>query len=511
MTDDSVSAGELVPGYYPDPTGIFELRFYDPANGWSERCIHKERKIDDPLEGASILPPPTDSPTEDRQKVVKPSAERVSSSSGSTSPREESVGSGVRDPIDSHPSSSWREAPESPVVVKNEAPDGGPIARVIGTTWVRWNGASWIDLSTGEDVPAPPEFGQQQHPVAAVVSTPDDKTTRPTHSRESKIGEDPGSRSHNPTGRTGLVTVIGGIALLVSVVLPWVSGPLGINFSLVSAATETGKWSAVAEMVAAGAVVVVAGLLSSRTGIWHIVACVAAICGEWIIVSAIGGASSTGSVLVSAGVGSYVGAAGVLLVLVAAIAAIFNGKLVLVTTVLVTGLCIASLAVAYFAFNNGRENVAASVGQSNADIRPKASGGSSDGDTFQMGKDVAEYPDGLAMSVSAPAAFTPNDYAFGVKKGARNFSTTLKLTNGGTSNFSAFGAAPTTTAGEVPCEGIFDSGSGMNGAPTSMVLPQKSLTWKVAFSCEAKAGADLTLQVSPGFTQSPSVFVGKLP
>lgn len=167
MTEDSVAPqvgagsaqGGSEPGYYPDPMGYFQLRFYDPIHGWSAPCIHNGRRIQDPLEDVSKPPPPTTSPvatdhesTETRGEPAKLSDDRVA---------------------DFAPPPDLFWMPVNSETTGNDTPDGGPTMRVVGQTWIRWTGDSWTDYSTGEQVPDPLAHGSVQVP-----QNPEDKRRR---------------------------------------------------------------------------------------------------------------------------------------------------------------------------------------------------------------------------------------------------------------------------------------------------------------------------------------------
>lgn len=150
MNDDSVApqvgagsvTGPAEPGYYPDPMGYFQFRFYDPIHGWSAPCIHNGRRIQDPLEDVSKPPPPTTSPLAVNHELTETWEEPAMLSDNRVA--------------DATPAPDLYWLPVTSETTGNATPDGGPTMRVVGQTWIRWDGDSWTDYSTGEQAPDPP-------------------------------------------------------------------------------------------------------------------------------------------------------------------------------------------------------------------------------------------------------------------------------------------------------------------------------------------------------------------
>lgn len=114
------------------------------------------------------------------------------------------------------------------------------------------------------------------------------------------------------------------------------------------------------------------------------------------------------------------------------------------------------------------------------------------------------YEDGVTITVSAPAAYTPTEYAAGADQ-ANNVTFTFTITNGSKENLDAF-TYPQITSGGVEASMIFDNNDAVSGsAPSSTVLPGQSLTWTSAYSV-----ADLNklqVEVSPAsFAYDDAIF-----
>ncbi|MCX4823640.1 DUF4352 domain-containing protein [Streptomyces sp. NBC_01142] len=123
--------------------------------------------------------------------------------------------------------------------------------------------------------------------------------------------------------------------------------------------------------------------------------------------------------------------------------------------------------------------------------------------------DSAAYDDKLKVTVSAPKAYTPDEYAAGHTKGNKAYQVTVVVQNDGKEKFDATLLSADARAGEdgVPAEQIFDGkvGSGFTGT----ILPGKKSTVQLAFDAPADART-LTVEVSPGFAYDASVWELKL-
>ncbi|MHA7132433.1 DUF4190 domain-containing protein [Oerskovia turbata] len=110
--------------------------------------------------------------------------------------------------------------------------------------------------------------------------------------------------------------------------------------------------------------------------------------------------------------------------------------------------------------------------------------------------DVAAFEDGLEVGASAPAPFTPAEWASGGDGFTQFVRIDVTLTNG---TAEAFDPTLTyVTLSSVGAEGsqVFDPGNGIVGSPTTSLLPGQSVTFPVVFGVNDPA--DLTLEVGPG-------------
>jgi len=115
------------------------------------------------------------------------------------------------------------------------------------------------------------------------------------------------------------------------------------------------------------------------------------------------------------------------------------------------------------------------------------------GDTFT-------YDDGMAVTVSAPEAYTPGEYSSGADQAATVvFSVTIE--NGTDANFAPM-PYETATSGGVEASKVFDSD--IENSPTTVVPAGQTITYRVVFSV---ADADqIVFQMSPSFDYDDVVF-----
>lgn len=119
--------------------------------------------------------------------------------------------------------------------------------------------------------------------------------------------------------------------------------------------------------------------------------------------------------------------------------------------------------------------------------------------------DIATYKDGISISVSAPAAFTPGLGA-AATAGVPAVVFTVVITNGSKQQFTPESYLLMNSAGQK-ADSIVDVGNtlGSIGDPSvAVLLPGQTVTWLAGFN--VKDPTDLTLQAQPGYDYSPSIF-----
>ncbi|WP_426518997.1 hypothetical protein ACPPVQ_04345 [Diaminobutyricibacter sp. McL0618] len=106
------------------------------------------------------------------------------------------------------------------------------------------------------------------------------------------------------------------------------------------------------------------------------------------------------------------------------------------------------------------------------------------------------YKDGVAITVSAPEAYTPPSYDVGATHPPYVIFT-LTITNGSSENLSPLASPQVSSAGGFATQILHagDAGGPVAYAPTDVILPGGSVTWQEAFA--VNDASQLTLQVSP--------------
>jgi hypothetical protein len=108
--------------------------------------------------------------------------------------------------------------------------------------------------------------------------------------------------------------------------------------------------------------------------------------------------------------------------------------------------------------------------------------------------ETVTYDDGLAVTVSAPEAFTPGEYAAGADQAAAVVFT-ITITNGTDANFDPTLAYPSVASSGVEGSSVYDSDASLD-QPSTAVPAGQSVSWRAAFSVADPA--QLILEISPG-------------
>ena len=118
--------------------------------------------------------------------------------------------------------------------------------------------------------------------------------------------------------------------------------------------------------------------------------------------------------------------------------------------------------------------------------------------------EVYKYDDGVTVSVSAPAPFTPGQYAAGATQ-AQNIALTFTIVNGSSKNLDPLVSPSVSSAGTEAAE-ITDIGNDAVAAfaPTTVILPNGTATWTEAFSVADQT--KLVVELSPSFAYKNAIF-----
>ncbi len=115
------------------------------------------------------------------------------------------------------------------------------------------------------------------------------------------------------------------------------------------------------------------------------------------------------------------------------------------------------------------------------------------------------YPweDGLSVSVSAGASFTPSEYASSDKAPAYlMFVITITNNTGATFDPSMFYA--TAQSADAEADEVYDTDSGLKGSPSTKLLNGRTSTFNVGFG--VKDPKDVVMEVQPGFEYESVIF-----
>lgn len=116
------------------------------------------------------------------------------------------------------------------------------------------------------------------------------------------------------------------------------------------------------------------------------------------------------------------------------------------------------------------------------------------------------YADGLAVTVSEPAAYDPSRYAAGTTN-PHAYSVTIRVTNNTGAAFDPVLLHAAMSTGGSSASQIFDAETGT--PPQNQLQPGRSMTYDVAFSTTANSG-EAQVDVTPSFGHDPAVFTGTL-
>jgi hypothetical protein len=118
---------------------------------------------------------------------------------------------------------------------------------------------------------------------------------------------------------------------------------------------------------------------------------------------------------------------------------------------------------------------------------------------------AATYRDNVSISVSAPAEFSPTEYAAGADQPAQVLFT-MTITNGSEANLQP-ATYTRVSSGGVEASTIYDSGNPAGellGGPTTVILPGGTITWLEAFSVADPS--NIILQIAPSYEYTDSIF-----
>lgn len=106
------------------------------------------------------------------------------------------------------------------------------------------------------------------------------------------------------------------------------------------------------------------------------------------------------------------------------------------------------------------------------------------------------WDDGLAVTVAAPVAFTPSEYA-ATEDAAAYLAFQITVVNGSDVNVDLTLFTTTLQSGNTEGSMVFDSEQGFEGSPSTPLLPGREAVFKIGYGVSDPN--DLVLEVSPDF------------
>ena len=106
--------------------------------------------------------------------------------------------------------------------------------------------------------------------------------------------------------------------------------------------------------------------------------------------------------------------------------------------------------------------------------------------------------DGVSLTVSTPAAFTPTIFASNFVKGQVANVFSMNVTNGSAADLDLSTLSLVVESGSAFCSEVLDGDSGINGAPLEALAAGASTSFKYGVACDAKKGVPLNLKITYG-------------
>jgi hypothetical protein len=114
-----------------------------------------------------------------------------------------------------------------------------------------------------------------------------------------------------------------------------------------------------------------------------------------------------------------------------------------------------------------------------------------------------EYTDGVALTVSAPEPFEPSDTAL-AEDAAAYVVFDVTITNGSDEPYEPL-VITSVQSGSAEAEEVFDTASGLDGTPSTTVLPGREVMFQIGYGVADPD--DLVLQITPGFEYEDAIYV----
>jgi hypothetical protein len=113
------------------------------------------------------------------------------------------------------------------------------------------------------------------------------------------------------------------------------------------------------------------------------------------------------------------------------------------------------------------------------------------------------WKDGLAVTISAPAAFIPSNTSM-VDPAAAYVTFTVTVVNGTAANFDPSMFSTSFQSTNVEGKEVYDSAKNIGGAPSTTLLPGREVQFTIGYGVADPA--DIVLEVTPDFAHDAAIF-----
>ena len=161
------------------------------------------------------------------------------------------------------------------------------------------------------------------------------------------------------------------------------------------------------------------------------------------------------------------------------------------------------IVVALFATGCSTPAASAPDPKASAAAAPEQEPVAEDDGTYAFGETVT-YEDGVSVSVSEPADYTPGELSAGAVAGQPTLAFKFVVTNNSEEPFDPSLVLATVASGGTEAAGVFDTENEVGFPPMTKVLPGQTIEWVQAWS--VADAASLTLELNVGFTHDAAIF-----
>lgn len=119
--------------------------------------------------------------------------------------------------------------------------------------------------------------------------------------------------------------------------------------------------------------------------------------------------------------------------------------------------------------------------------------------------DKYTYENGVSLSITKPAEYTPSEYAIGISNSHEPVVFEVTIENNSGEDYDPSMSYFTASSGGEESEQIFDSENGLDGGPTTTVKNGKSIKFKIGFSVADPS--DITMDASADMFGDTKTFV----